>query len=101
MNKLILILAMLAFVTTAYSQKIIKGRAIDAVSRQPLEFANISLGNNETTHVLTDKDGYFSIKSDGRSDVLSATYIGYENTTSNIGNGGNVQIAMKPFPKSN
>lgn len=96
MNKLILILAMLAFVKTAYSQKIIKGRAIDAVSRQPLEFANISLGNNETTHVLTDKDGYFSIKSDGRSDVLSATYIGYENTTSNIGNGGNVQIAMKP-----
>lgn len=70
------------FVAAAYSQGYtIKGRVIDRLSRQPIEYANVLVvgGNNNGVGVATDMDGNFVIeKVKPGICQLSVSYLGYK-----------------------
>ncbi len=70
----------------SFSQVTVRGKVIDAINRQPLESANISCRSNNVNNVLTDKEGYFSIKINNSEEQLIASYIGYQNQSINVGN---------------
>ncbi|MEO6637724.1 MAG: TonB-dependent receptor [Ginsengibacter sp.] len=77
------------------SQVIIKGKVVDAVSRQPLENASVVNEDNIALKTTTDRNGNFSMNTTGSSTTLSVTYIGYRNliaqTDSNY-----VKVEMQP-----
>lgn len=85
-NSKIFILFFLIFFLSAvaYSQSIIKGKVVDAISRQPLENASITNGNNPTIKTLTDHNGNFSIHSESIQAQLLVTYIGYKDLSVEI-----------------
>lgn len=58
--------------------KYVKGRVIDAITQEPVIGANIVI-KNTTTGVLSDVDGYFSIRMPNEKKELSLviSYIGY------------------------
>lgn len=70
------------FVAAAYSQGYtIKGRVIDRLSRQPIEYANVLVvgGNNNGVGAATDTDGNFVIeKVKPGICQLSVSYLGYK-----------------------
>lgn len=70
------------FVAAAYSQGYtIKGRVIDRLSRQPIEYANVLVvgGNNNGVGAATDMDGNFVIeKVKPGICQLSVSYLGYK-----------------------
>ena len=70
------------FVAAAYSQGYtIKGRVIDRLSRQPIEYANVLAvgGNNNGVGAATDMDGNFVIeKVKPGICQLSVSYLGYK-----------------------
>ncbi|MBK8956109.1 MAG: carboxypeptidase-like regulatory domain-containing protein [Saprospiraceae bacterium] len=56
---------------------IIKGHVIDAVTKEPLPFANV-LFSNTTTGTNTDFDGLYSLETSKKYLNLEARYVGYE-----------------------
>lgn len=77
-----LICLLFFFVAAAYSQGYtIKGRVIDRLSRQPIEYANVLVvgGNNNGVGAATDMDGNFVIeKVKPGICQLSVSYLGYK-----------------------
>jgi len=74
------ILALLCIVQLAFGQVTeIRGRVIDAGSKQPLSFVNVILKNRITlSGVTTDDDGNFTIRSSERADSIRISSIGYQ-----------------------
>lgn len=58
------------------AQTIISGKIIDATSKEPLPFVNISI-NNTSKGFISDMDGKFSFKSNQQIQTLKFSYIGY------------------------
>jgi outer membrane cobalamin receptor len=89
MRKKIISLAILFFVTVSlFAQNIIKGKVVDAVSRQPLEFVLITAGNSPFVNTSTDQNGNFILKSGNQ---LQVSYIGYKAITVSVAqNEGNI-----------
>ena len=75
----LIMLCTLASIT--YSQTIIKGKVVDAASRQPLENVSITSTDNQTSGVLTDQYGNFYIKTKNANLNLLVSYIGYKALT--------------------
>lgn len=77
-----LVCLLFLFVAAAYSQGYtIKGRVIDRLSRQPIEYANVLVvgGNNNGVGAATDMDGKFVIeKVKPGICQLSVSYLGYK-----------------------
>ena len=77
-----LVCLLFLFVAAAYSQGYtIKGRVIDRLSRQPIEYANVLFvgGNNNGVGAATDMDGNFVIeKVKPGICQLSVSYLGYK-----------------------
>lgn len=77
-----LVCLLFLFVAAAYSQGYtIKGRVIDRLSRQPIEYANVLVvgGNNNGVGAATDMDGNFVIeKVKPGICQLSVSYLGYK-----------------------
>lgn len=77
-----LVCLLFLFVAAAYSQGFtIKGRVIDRLSRQPIEYANVLVvgGNNNGVGAATDTDGNFVIeKVKPGICQLSVSYLGYK-----------------------
>lgn len=82
MRKIIAILLFSSISCNALSQTIIKGRIIDAQSRQPLESAFIEQKDNYNAKTITDHYGNFSLKVNSREALLVTTFIGYRSDTS-------------------
>ena len=61
---------------------LIKGSVIDIDTRQPLEYATISLANNDNPDqiqgVITDKISFFNIKVPSGLIVLKVEFIGFD-----------------------
>ena len=66
--------------STCYSQSMIRGKVIDAVTKEPLELAVIQSGHS-SGNTLTDKDGRFILKNVSRTDSVTISYIGYASQT--------------------
>lgn len=62
-----------------YSQHSIKGKVIDATTKQPLAFANVEINNTNLQGTSSDIEGLFSYKSTSEIHTLTCNYMGYEN----------------------
>lgn len=80
-----LLLLLFLSVSSAYAQKItqIRGKVIDAVTKEPLPFVNIVfVGKNIGT--TTDYSGKYSLNTQWASSRLTASFVGYEKQTKTI-----------------
>ena len=74
----LVILFLVVFSFTAYSQYQIEGRVFDHESKKPLEFCNVFI-NGTTQGTQTDTSGYFNLKGIPFVEIeLVISYVGYE-----------------------
>ncbi len=77
-----------------FSQAIIKGKVVDAKSREPIEYAMAtSYSTNGVTHTTTDINGNFIIRS-GKQIVIS--FLGYQSTNIDVQQNQTLIIALEP-----
>ncbi len=93
--KLIIILVCFISISSA-AQNIIRGKVIDAVSRQPLEAASVSLTNSPAAKVLTDDYGNFALQTAIQNAGLSVSHVGYKVLLLNITNNNEIKIELQP-----
>ena len=70
------VVILLAFLSSANAQQVIKGKVLDGDTNQPLEGVTIKSKSNNAA-CATDKLGNFLIKTDGDLPTLVASYIGH------------------------
>lgn len=76
----IALMLFLLFNSSIYAQKIVQGKVIDAVSRQPLETASI-ISVNGSAKALSDQYGNFTLHSTNTDNLLvTVSYIGYKSS---------------------
>jgi Family of unknown function (DUF5686)/CarboxypepD_reg-like domain len=75
-NSLIIVILILLFVGNAQAQFVIKGTITDAVSEEPIPFANIYL-KSLNIGASSDIDGNYKIATPYLTDSLFVSYIGY------------------------
>lgn len=66
----------LLITVSSSAQEIIKGRVIDKNTREPMQFALISINNNKQ-QTLTNNNGNFVLKNADKQDSLYVSFIGY------------------------
>ncbi|MDY0343678.1 MAG: DUF5686 family protein [Lentimicrobium sp.] len=104
MKRLRYILPLVIFVlyfTHGMGQKYvnIKGRVIDAKTKQPLPFVNVVfVGKNIGT--ITDYNGDYSISTQWASTQLQASFIGYKREVKSVGQAKNQTINFEIEPES-
>ena len=76
--KLFTLALLLAMVNKSTAQTIIKGKVVDALSRQPLEAASINIKGKDNERALTDESGNFLLKNINENAVISISHIGYK-----------------------
>lgn len=83
------------FCFTVFAQKdyTLKGRVIDAATKEGIPFATIFNKTNEAG-VVTDVDGFFKIKSSAKITTLQVSSVGYKPLNFNIKNRDSVIIAL-------
>jgi len=82
---------------TAFAQKTLKGKVVDASNSKPLAGATVSFGSNGTT---TDKDGSFSIDC-SKASSITISFVGYETQKQVIKNcDAEVKISLAPVGRS-
>ncbi|HRI26235.1 MAG TPA: TonB-dependent receptor plug domain-containing protein [Ferruginibacter sp.] len=64
--------------TAALSQNTIRGKVVDAASRQPLEGVTVADAASAGAKAVTDQDGYFTLRSAGS---ITVSLIGYKQVT--------------------
>jgi outer membrane cobalamin receptor len=94
-RKLLLSSIIFIFFLQAQSQRIIIGKVVDAVSRQPLESASVQESSNSSAKTLTDQYGHFSLKVNDPNAPLIISYIGYKPTTIAAEKDGTVFSALQ------
>lgn len=85
------------FLTSLHAvSQVVRGKIIDAASRQPLASASITEDGNQSNSIVTDQDGNFLIKVSNSDAKLIASFIGFQNTTINIAGKKDIRIEMQP-----
>ncbi len=83
--------------SVSQAQTTVKGKVVDAVSRQPLESVSITGVNAQTVKTTTDQNGNFILKS---GIELQFSALGYKILTSNVEAFSSNTIALEPEPVS-
>lgn len=83
------------WITITHAQHIIKGKVVDASSRQPLENASVAIEKTAGSKTLTDNNGNFSIYSESDPVILSVTYVGYKSLSLKADSAFN-RVEMQP-----
>ena len=81
----------------AQAQTTIKGKVVDAVSRQPLESVSITDVHVQTVKTTTDQHGNFILKS---GTELQFSAVGYKTLTTTVAANSSNTIALQPEPLS-
>jgi len=79
-----------------FGQTAIVGQVLDAISRQPLESASISLYGDQTVNTFTDHYGRFYLKARGANPVLLVSYVGYLQRTISVSGKDALRIELQP-----
>ena len=92
MKKIVYTLLFLACAISTYAAQL-TGKVIDAGSKQPIDFANVSImqGNNLITGTITDEKGNFTIEVADGQYTLVVSFMGYSEQRKDI------TIAGKPL----
>lgn len=92
-----IITAMLVlFINQAEAQNIIKGKVVDAISRQPLEAASVNTSGKQNEKSLTDENGNFLLKTSGNDEAILVSHIGYKTFTATADGKQQIIIALQP-----
>lgn len=83
-----------ASLITSNAQVTIRGRVVDAVSRQPIESASVSVVEDLRLASLTDQYGNFSIQSADKKNDLRITYIGYKTAMVTVDGEADIKIEL-------
>ncbi len=96
-HRFFFILMILTVALQSQAQDIIRGKVIDAISRQPLEAASVTITSTVTIRTLTDKSGNFYAKTASDLPVTIITsFIGYKPDTISMVSNQSIQIALEP-----
>jgi hypothetical protein len=96
MKKILLILFVFdALAKTAASQNI-KGKVVDATSRQPLENVSIINADQPGNGTLTDQHGSFMLKSQDKNTKLIISFVGYKAASVLANQGDEIKIELLP-----
>lgn len=93
--KLIIILVCFISISSA-AQNIIKGKVIDAVSRQPLEAASITIAGNSKEKEVTDEHGNFLLKTVQQHFIISVSHVGYKAGSATADNNNTLIVELQP-----
>lgn len=78
MKSNIFILCLLIVASRGYSQKLLEGFVFEKNTQKPLQGVSIYL-KNQNKFIITDKKGFFSIKSQKNDDTLLISQVAYKN----------------------
>ena len=98
MRKTVLFLSICSLLSlAAHARRIITGKVVDAVSRQPLEAAFVAEENNPSARALTDHYGNFIISVSGNDTVhLVVSYVGFQAITVSAAGATPLKIELQP-----
>lgn len=98
MKRIILFsISLLTLSITAFAQKTLKGKVVDASTNKPLAGATVGFGNTGTS---TDKDGAFSIDC-SKASSITVSFVGYETRKQLIKNcDAEISIFLAPIGRS-
>ena len=96
MNKFSILLIALFFIFNADAQNLIKGKVIDAETRESLAFANITFNGIKNKGLISDIDGNFKFIRRPSIKSIEVSYLGYENKTVKISSNESVEVALQP-----
>ncbi len=80
----------------ATAQTVIKGKVIDALSRQPLEAVSVIVTNNPKEKALTDEQGNFLLKTSNKENNISISHIGYKIFSVQYISSTEIKIELQP-----
>ena len=89
-------LLLLLLTITTKAQFIIKGKVVDALSRQPQEAVTISPASDHNLKAITDEYGNFTLKLSDNQKSLIVSHIGFKTLTFNSEGKTDVKIELQP-----
>jgi len=80
---------------SSFAQTEVKGKVIDATTKEPISFANIQFKGAPLAGSQTDADGYFNIRVLERVDTMIVSYIGYKTRRIGIMRGKSQEMTVE------
>jgi iron complex outermembrane receptor protein len=77
LKSLLAVLAIMLFTITALAQSTVKGKVVDAVTKESLPGAAVSI-KGTTTGTITNAEGEFTLKIEKSTETLVVNYVGYK-----------------------
>ena len=71
----------------------VKGKVIDAISKEPLPFSSVSIGISQ---ILTDENGFFYYQTKDSVVVFSVSHVGYYDYSDSINGNDEINIGLIP-----
>jgi outer membrane cobalamin receptor len=96
LKKFVAVLVLCVMGTAISAQTIIKGKVIDANSKQPLSAALVSFSNSNTDNGITDENGNFIIKAIDATNEIRASHVGYADASLSITNKNYLIVELQP-----
>jgi uncharacterized protein DUF5686/carboxypeptidase-like protein len=90
-----LAICLLSFFSSFAQDRMISGKVTDAVTGLPLASCSVYLLRNGNG-VITDENGFYSIKVSGTTDSIAVSTIGYINNVVPIGKSTELDFSMQP-----
>ena len=91
-----LILFCVLFLNNLQAQTIIKGKVVDAKSKQPLEVALVMSFNKINEPAITDEYGNFLLRAGKGSNTLIVSHIGYKTISTTFNSKEEIKIELEP-----
>ena len=82
------------FFTPILAQSI-SGRVVNAITKEPLAFANFTFNGNQRMSTSSDIDGKFSFTSSEKLTSAICSYVGYQTQTILLQNEKNIIVYLK------
>jgi outer membrane cobalamin receptor len=92
----LIIIFLFSGVIETIAQTVIKGKVIDALSRQPVEAASVMVTSNPKEKTLTDEQGNFLLKTIHQNDNISISHIGYRIFSATYNHTTEIKIELQP-----
>src|SRR3989339_2102632 len=92
---------LLLFSETEFTQSKVSlhGKVVDAVTGEALIFANVRLANTSSGSI-TNKEGFFEIKTSSAAQTLITSFIGYHSDTTEVLPNSKETVKIKLLPSS-
>ena len=93
--RLLIFLAVFSLCKLSFGQAEIKGKVIDAMTKEPIPYANIKFKGGLGSGGQTDDGGYFNFHLYEKTDSMTVSYIGYISRTIAIKRGVSQELTIE------